>query len=120
LGVEFAGTAVTSASPIGQNVTKSDAEMGSRWLISTNLELQWQDLYYRGYYTLEIGYDDVRAEYFGMPEILSRNGKEIKIAEFVIKEGENRVSREEKRVAYAGAIRGGEIKKGTVVDTGSS
>ena len=56
-----AGTAVSSPSPIGQNVTRDIANFGSQWLTTANRELQWQDLYYRGYYELSVGYDWMNA-----------------------------------------------------------
>lgn len=54
IGVEFAGSAVSSPSPAGQNISMGDADMASAILVASNRELQWQDLYYRGYYELTI------------------------------------------------------------------
>lgn len=49
IGVEFAGSAVSSPSPAGQNISLAVANYASGLLVDANRELQWQDLYYRGY-----------------------------------------------------------------------
>lgn len=122
LGVEFAGTAVSSPSPAGQNVTKAFATFGSNWLLGANSELQWQDLFYRGYYELEISYKSVQANFFGMPDILTRNGKEIKLASFEVLDGANKLSRSPSvggGKAVAGALKGGKVVESdaVVIDT---
>lgn len=43
IGVEFAGTAVSSPSPLGQNVSVAAANRGSGLLLDANRELQWQE-----------------------------------------------------------------------------
>ena len=123
LGVEFAGTAVSSASPIGDNVTVVGAAIGSTWVIDQNPELQWQDLYYRGYYTLDVQYEKVTAAFYGTPQRKSRNGKEIKLAEFEVLDGHNRLRRSsrgstvEGGVVYGGILRGGKTEVGQIIDT---
>lgn len=67
IGVEFAGTAVTSPSPYGHNITVAKANNASHLLIDSNRELQWSEIYYRGYFELQIGHDSVNASYFGLP-----------------------------------------------------
>lgn len=93
IGVEFAGSAVSSPCPAGQNITLVEANAGSAWLTTVNRELQWQDLYYRGYYELSIGYDSLNASYFGLPTFATRNGYEISLANFTVLAGENRLHR---------------------------
>ena len=124
LGVEFAGSAVSSPSPLGGNVTKALASMSSNWLLSVNQELQWQDLYYRGYFELDVSYKSIKANFFGMPNVLTRNGKEIKLASFEVLDGENRLRRAPTvggGKAVAGALRGGKVveAEAVVVDTAS-
>ncbi|KAI9758633.1 MAG: palmitoyltransferase for Vac8p [Chaenotheca gracillima] len=112
IGVEFAGSAVSSPCPYGQNITLEQANANSSWLIEANTELQWQDLYYRGYFEMSIGYDSVNASFFGMPTILTRNGEEIKLASFQVLSGENRLSRDPTvggGTAESGALKGGKI-----------
>jgi alkaline phosphatase D len=93
LGVEFAGTAVSSPSPYGQNITIKNANNASDWLTSHNPELQWSEIYYRGYFELHMSYEEVKAQYFGLPTIVSRNPYEISIANFTVKKDENKLAR---------------------------
>lgn len=44
IGVEFAGSAVSSPCPYGQNITMARANNYSAWLVANNDELQWQDV----------------------------------------------------------------------------
>lgn len=110
LGVEFAGSAVSSPCPYGQNISVDAANNYSSWLVAANSELQWQDLYYRGYFELQIGYDSVNASYFGMPTIVSRNPYEISLANFTVWSGANALARPiAGGVVESGALRGGKV-----------
>jgi alkaline phosphatase D len=111
IGVEFAGTAVSSPCPYGQNISLATANKYSTIIQSANSELQWQDLYYRGYYELHFTRDKVEANYFGLPTILKRNGWEIPIANFTVKSGENRLQ----RPVAGGLVESGSLKFGKVV-----
>jgi len=62
VGVEFAGTAVSS-SGFGNNSVRADRQAAS--LIRDNSELMWNEGYYRGYFELHITKDKVDAAYFG-------------------------------------------------------
>ena len=42
LGVEFAGSAVSSPCPYGANISLANANNFSSWLVEHNDELQWQ------------------------------------------------------------------------------
>ena len=120
VGVEFAGTAVSSPSPLGLDVTKAFATYGSQWLLSANPELQWQELYHRGYYELDINYKRIIANFFGTPDILTRNGKEFALASFEVLDGANKLSRSVGGgKAYGGALRGGKVveAEAKIVDT---
>lgn len=44
IGVEFAGSAVSSPCPYGQNISMAKADNYSDWLVHANAELQWQDV----------------------------------------------------------------------------
>lgn len=44
IGVEFAGSAVSSPCPYGQNISMANADFFSNWLVHANEELQWQDV----------------------------------------------------------------------------
>lgn len=93
IGVEFAGTAVSSPSPGGQNISIAAANAGSAALVAANRELQWSELYYRGYFELHLNHSSVSAQYFGMPTIVTRNTGEISLANFTVQSGANKLQR---------------------------
>ncbi|KAI1476486.1 phosphodiesterase/alkaline phosphatase D precursor [Daldinia eschscholtzii] len=113
VGVEFAGSAVSSPSPAGENVTIDDTLHFSKWLTAANEELQWQDLYYRGYYELSISHEKVDAAFFGIPTTTLRNGYEIPLANFTVLAGENRLHRTNGSPAL-GSAQAGSLKGGIV------
>lgn len=119
IGVEFAGSAVTSPCPYGANITLERANQASTWLQTANGELQWQDLYYRGYYELHISSEKLSANYFGLPTVVSRNGWEIPIANFTVEAGANKLQRPVAGgLVESGSLKGGETKQTNVtVDT---
>ncbi|KAI0868066.1 PhoD-like phosphatase [Hypoxylon argillaceum] len=117
MGVEFAGSAVSSPSPAGQNVTLAYAQAASAIFTATNAELQWQDFYYRGYYELYISHDKVDAAYFGIPTTTVRSGDEISLANFTVKAGANKLYRENGIAALGGVVEAGSVKGGKVVQT---
>jgi alkaline phosphatase D len=113
IGVEFAGTAVSSPSPYGQNISINAANLACTWLVNANPELQWQELYYRGYYELSIDYDMVNASYFGVPTNRVRSGKEIPLALFQVENGANRLRRNP--TVGGGVVENGALKNGKTV-----
>ena len=72
-----------------------------------------------------MGYDALKASYFGIPTVLKQNGQEISLANFTVKSGENRLARGKGGVGVAavvesGAVRGGVVSgKKITFDTGS-
>lgn len=117
LGVEFAGSAVTSPCPYGKDLNIAAANNYSTWLTSNNVELQWQELYYRGYFELHLSYDEVNASYFGLPSILTRNAYEIPLANFTVKSGANRLQRPiAGGVAESGSLKFGAIKQTNITN----
>jgi alkaline phosphatase D len=114
IGVEFAGSAVSSPCPYGQNISLATANKYSSLLVAYNQELQWQDLYYRGYYELSVSKDSVHASYFGMPTIATRNGYEISLANFTVLSGANKLMRT-KGVVAGGVAESGSLKYGTII-----
>ncbi|KAG8525863.1 uncharacterized protein KY384_000623 [Bacidia gigantensis] len=94
IGVEFAGTAVSSPSPAGQNISIARANNASNYLVKENRELQWSELYYRGYFELRISHQAVNAKYFGLPTIVNRNPNEISLANFTVLSGANALQRD--------------------------
>ena len=118
IGVEFAGTAVSSPSPYGQNITLAKANNASNYLIQSNRELQWSELYYRGYFELHISHESVKANYFGMPTIVNRNPNEISLANFTVLSGANALQRDP--VFGGGVVENGALKLGKTVQTNST
>lgn len=116
IGVEFAGSAVSSPCPYGQNISLANANNYSSLLEGANRELQWQDLYYRGYYELSLDKDSANASYFGLPTIATRNGYEISLANFTVISGENRLKRTN-GVVGGGLVESGSLKFGTMSGT---
>lgn len=113
LGVEFGGSAVSSPCPYGQNITISSANNYSDWLEAHNPELHWNDLYYRGYFELQITYEEVKANYFGLPTIIFRNPYEISLANFTVKSGANKLE----RPIAGGMAEVGSLKAGSITQT---
>lgn len=113
IGVEFSGTAVSSPCPGGQNLTRATANNYSSWLVDANPELQWQDLYYRGYYELHITHEQVEARYFGIPSIVQRVPYEVSLGNFTVLKDANRVQ----RPIGGGVVESGALKVGEVMMT---
>lgn len=119
VGVEFAGSAVSSPCPYGQNITLKTANNYSSLIVGSNVELQWQDLYYRGYYELAVSKAAVHASFFGMPTIATRNGYEISLANFTVLEGANKLQRTNGVVA-GGMAESGSLKYGQITQTNAT
>ncbi|KAL8757389.1 MAG: hypothetical protein Q9199_002266 [Rusavskia elegans] len=115
IGVEFAGTAVSSPSPGGRNISIAAANKASQVLIAANRELQWSELYYRGYFELHISQDSVNASYFGLPTLINRNPNEISLANFTVLNGANALYRNP--VPGGGVVENGALKGGATVQT---
>ena len=63
VGVEFAGTAVTSSGQKGP--IEPAAGNYARGMIARNDEMQWQEGYYRGYFVLTVAPDQATAQFYG-------------------------------------------------------
>ncbi|CAH0034697.1 unnamed protein product [Clonostachys rhizophaga] len=108
VGVELAGTAVSSGGRLGP-LTSSDS--GSRTELERNSVFQWQDGYYRGYFILHLNHEKMTAQFFGSPSVATRNGWDLPLANLTMLPGVNHL---ERPVAggrvETGALRGGEVK----------
>lgn len=107
VGVEFAGTAVTSVGMLGtlwmtENEAKSYGE--------ENDELHWNEGYYRGYFELHVRPDEVEAKYFGCPTVSERGPWELPLANFTVKSGENHLE----RPVAGGKVEAGWLREGEV------
>jgi alkaline phosphatase D len=67
IGVEFAGTAVSSTGYEGPIAAANKKAAG---VVEKNKELQWHEGYYRGYYELHVTPKSLSAQYYGKPERL--------------------------------------------------
>lgn len=115
IGVEFAGTAVSSPSPRGQNITIAAANNISSTLLADNRELQWSELYYRGYFELHITQEAVEANFFGIPHPRIRSPEEVSLANFTVLAGANALQRNP--VPGGGVVENGALRGGRTVQT---
>lgn len=106
IGAEFAGTAVTSS---GFGGTISSANTQAQKLVRDNVELKWNEGYYRGYFELQITPKEVKAFFFGCPTVATRNPYEIPLANFTVAAGANHLS----RPIAGGNVESGAISEGT-------
>ncbi|OJJ89210.1 alkaline phosphatase D family protein [Aspergillus glaucus CBS 516.65] len=108
VGVEFAGTAVSSED-FGGTISSAEAEAAT---YKKNEEMRWTEGYYRGCYELHVTQNEVQAEYFGCPTVASRNGWDLPLANFTVKTGENHLARSVAggEEVEAGYFRDGEVK----------
>ncbi|KAL9016365.1 MAG: hypothetical protein Q9185_006284 [Variospora sp. 1 TL-2023] len=107
LGVEFAGTAVSSTG-VRKPLNGTDADARAR--IDQSPVLQWQDGYYRGYFVMSVGRDRIETQFFGSPSVATRNAYDIPLANFTVLAGDNRLERPVAGGSVeSGSLRGGEI-----------
>ncbi|GLB35018.1 putative phoD-like phosphatase, N-terminal domain [Lyophyllum shimeji] len=106
IGVEFAGTAVTSSSSFGSGISPAAADVKSRELVAANRELQWSEGSFRGFFVLSIDSDYLNATYYGMRNISFANLDGFPTAHFVVKNGQNKLS----RPVAGGAVQAGVLK----------
>ncbi|KAI0709471.1 PhoD-like phosphatase-domain-containing protein [Earliella scabrosa] len=93
IGVEFAGTAVTSTSAFGAGIKPEDADRMSQTVVSVNPDLQWSEASYRGFFTLTLDPHKAVATYYAMRNISNPNLDSFVSATFIVKAGANRLSR---------------------------
>ncbi|KAL9009930.1 MAG: hypothetical protein Q9173_005084 [Seirophora scorigena] len=108
LGVEFAGTAVSSTGN-RKRINGTDADARAR--IDQSPVLQWQDGYYRGYFVMSVGKDRIETQFFGSPSVATRNAYDLPLANFTVLAGDNRLSRPVAGGSVeSGSLRGGEVE----------
>ncbi|KAI0140929.1 PhoD-like phosphatase-domain-containing protein [Hypoxylon sp. NC0597] len=106
IGVEFAGTAVSST---GYNGLIIPARTAAETRVTNNDVLQWQDGYYRGYFLLTVTPEKLEARYYGSPSVASRNSWDLPLANFTVVAGANKLSRPVAGGSVeAGYVRGGD------------
>ncbi|KAI1083199.1 PhoD-like phosphatase-domain-containing protein [Whalleya microplaca] len=108
IGVEFAGTAVSSS---GASGTIASTRTQAQYRVGNNTELQWQDGYYRGYFLLSVTHDRVDSRFYGSPSVATRNSWDLPLANFTVNAGENKLARPVAGGSVeSGALKGGETK----------
>ncbi|KAM5345220.1 hypothetical protein ACJ41O_011082 [Fusarium nematophilum] len=111
IGVEFAGTAVSSSGVDGPIEPNSGDAARSR--VEGNPELMWQEGYYRGYFRLDVTPKKISAQFFGSPSVASRNAWDIPLANFTVVSGENHLQ----RPVAGGRVEAGALRYGRVEHT---
>lgn len=113
MGVELAGTAVSSS---GTQGTIAYAQEQARERVGNATELIWNDGYYRGYFVLSAGRDQASARFYGSPSVASRQAWELPLANFTVLAGANRVE----RPVAGGAVEAGFLRGGVTAPTNLS
>ncbi|CAG7559164.1 unnamed protein product [Fusarium equiseti] len=111
IGVEFAGTAVSSNGIDGP--IEPAAGDAARSRIEKNPELQWQEGYYRGYFILGVNAKQVSSRFYGSPSVATRNAFDIPLANFTVVSGENHL----KRPVAGGRAESGALRYGEIIHT---
>ncbi|THG99643.1 hypothetical protein EW026_g2761 [Hermanssonia centrifuga] len=95
IGVEFAGTAVTSTSSFGSGILPLQANAKSQTYLTDklNADLQWSEGSFRGFFTLTIEPHQVNATYWAMQNITNANLEAFPSATFIVEAGANKLSR---------------------------
>ncbi|KAF9532238.1 PhoD-like phosphatase-domain-containing protein [Crepidotus variabilis] len=110
IGVEFAGTAVTSGSSFGSGILPDKADNISRVLVGTNPDLQWSEGSFRGFFTLTVDASYLNATYYAMRNITYANLDGFISAQFIVKAGENKL----RRPVAGGVVKAGVLKSQVV------
>lgn len=110
IGVEFAGTAVSSTG-YGNGRSIANSSERSAALVRDNRELQWTEGYYRGYYQLFVTPGELRAEFYGSPSVATRNPYEVSLANFTVRAGANHLERS----VAGGKVESGALQRGQTV-----
>ncbi|KAI0647252.1 PhoD-like phosphatase-domain-containing protein [Trametes meyenii] len=106
IGVEFAGTAVTSSSAFGAGIAPAAADVISRKYVQGNVDLQWSEGSYRGFFTLTLNTTAATATYYAMRNISNPNLDAFASATFVVEAvGANKLAR---------PVAGGQVSAGAL------
>ncbi|KAL2784376.1 PhoD-like phosphatase-domain-containing protein [Aspergillus keveii] len=100
VGVEFAGTAVSSSGFSGSSLSAAEKTANT---YSVNPELKWVEGFYRGYFELHLRQDEAEARYFGCPTVATRNSWELPLANWTVKHADSHLQR---------PLAGGEVEAG--------
>ncbi|KAL5641152.1 hypothetical protein ACGC1H_001589 [Rhizoctonia solani] len=93
IGVEFAGTAVSSPSPLGEGISPVVADTVSKQLVASNPDLQWSEGSWRGFFTLSLAPSNLTAKFYAMKSLNTTNTDAFVSAEFHVTAGANKLTR---------------------------
>jgi alkaline phosphatase D len=93
IGVEFAGTAVSSPSSYGKNKTQAFYQAAAEKLVTINRNLQFAEGATRGYFTLKVTPGHAEAQFFGFEDITKEQQEQKLLATFHVAKGQNRLTR---------------------------
>lgn len=93
IAVEFAGTAVSSPSSYGANLTQAKYLENAKKLVSINRNLQWAEGATRGYFELEFTKTECNAQFYGYLNNSLPDAEEMLIAQFNVQKGANKLTR---------------------------
>lgn len=93
IAVEFAGTAVSSPSSYGRNLTQEKYDAAAKRLVSINRNLQWAEGAHRGYFELQFNKKEVNAQFYGYLNNSLPETEELLVAQFNVKKGANKLTR---------------------------
>lgn len=104
--VEFAGTAVSSPSSYGQNLTADQYQKAAEKLVEINRNLAFAEGGHRGYFSLHIRKEELDAYFWGIVNNSMPHSDQILLAQFNVKKGANKLTRPINggKKASAGAI----------------
>ncbi|KAF7760933.1 hypothetical protein Agabi119p4_10342 [Agaricus bisporus var. burnettii] len=93
VGVEFAGTGVTSTSGSFVPGTVQSAANVSAGFVGENIDLQWSEGFFRGFFSLDVTPEHLSATYYSMRNVTFRNSDGFVSAKFSVKAGDNHLTR---------------------------
>ncbi|KAJ7912580.1 PhoD-like phosphatase-domain-containing protein, partial [Mycena leptocephala] len=107
IGVEFAGTVITSPSFFGtRGISPAAANPISQAFVASNPDLQLSEGSFRGFFTLTINSKEVNTTYYAMQDITTPNLESFASAVFTVKAGQNKLA----RPVAGGAVAAGALK----------
>ncbi|XP_006457006.1 hypothetical protein AGABI2DRAFT_154430 [Agaricus bisporus var. bisporus H97] len=108
VGVEFAGTGVTSTSGSFVPGTVQSAANVSAGFVGENIDLQWSEGFFRGFFSLDVTPEHLSATYYSMRNVTFRNSDGFVSAKFSVKAGDNHLT----RPVADGKVLSGALKNG--------
>ena len=93
LGVEFAGTAVSSPSSYGRTLAPAQYVAAAQRLVKINKNLQYAEGRARGFFSVSFTKKQAKAEYWGIVNNTQPNSDQELLATFLVEEGANKLTR---------------------------